>query len=95
MGAGERGVSEAELREAVEWIVDRSPDWDERNMRAVQRFNLAIAELARLRAIEAAARAAMERRYALDAPGVEDTAAVYDWEEPSMSRLADLLGIGA
>jgi hypothetical protein len=49
MGEDER-VSEAELREAVEWITDRSPDWDERNMLAVQRLNRGIAELVRLRA---------------------------------------------
>lgn len=50
--------------------------------------------LARLRAVEAAAREAVARRYADDAPQIADYDACFAWEEPSMSRLADLLGLG-
>ncbi len=51
-------LTEAELREAVEWITARSPHWRPRNEHAVQRLRAAITELLILRQY-AAARSAL------------------------------------
>jgi hypothetical protein len=72
------GPTEAELRQSIEAITDRSPDWDERNMLAVQRLSRAITELLVARPVSTAAGAFYDARRAEFAAYASDGG---DWGE--------------
>lgn len=51
-GAWHAAPTETELREAVEWVTSRAPNWDARNRAAVQRLGAGITELTARRAAD-------------------------------------------